>query len=100
MPVDEQGYWQFKMDGASIGSYKFCSGGCQAIADSGTSLLAGPPSVVNQIFSLIGAYESWTGEMVVDCSSVSSLPTVYFTLGGHSFPLTGEDYIIQVRKPS
>ncbi|PSC73535.1 aspartic ase A2 isoform X1 [Micractinium conductrix] len=57
-PITRRGFWQFKMDGAAIegpagGAY--CKGGCQAIADTGTSLLVGPPEVIDDINAAIGA---------------------------------------------
>ena len=37
------------------GSATVCSGGCQAIADTGTSLLVGPQDDVDKLNSIIGA---------------------------------------------
>ncbi|KAH7510518.1 aspartic proteinase A1 [Ziziphus jujuba] len=57
VPVTQKGYWQFDMgdvliDGETTG---FCGSGCSAIADSGTSLLAGPTTIITQINHAIGA---------------------------------------------
>ncbi|KAL6573831.1 hypothetical protein OROHE_001373 [Orobanche hederae] len=68
VPVTQKGYWQFDMgdvliDGKESG---YCSGGCSAIADSGTSLLAGPTTVVAMINHAIGA----TGVVSQECKAV------------------------------
>ncbi|XP_021719732.1 aspartic proteinase A2-like [Chenopodium quinoa] len=56
-PVTRKGYWQFDMGDVLINGKTtgYCSGGCAAIADSGTSLLAGPTTVITQINEAIGA---------------------------------------------
>ncbi|XP_071726049.1 cyprosin-like [Rutidosis leptorrhynchoides] len=57
VPVTQKGYWQFDMGDVLINdnSTGFCSKGCAAIADSGTSLLAGPTKVISEINQAIGA---------------------------------------------
>ncbi|KAM7498321.1 hypothetical protein LguiA_022735 [Lonicera macranthoides] len=68
VPVTQKGYWQFDMGDVLIGGQTtgFCSDGCAAIADSGTSLLAGPTTVITQINHAIGA----SGVISQECKTV------------------------------
>lgn len=97
IPVDLEGYWQFQMSSGSISSLEFCSNGCQAIADTGTSQITGPANVISQIHQLIGAEQDpETGDYFVQCSSVANLPPITFNIGGTAFQLAGSDYILQL----
>lgn len=89
LPVTREGYWQFRMESASINGITLCDS-CQAIADSGTSLIAGPADAVNEIYNAVGANEY--GD--VDCSTISELPAIDFVLGDTTFTLQPEDYIL------
>uniref|UniRef100_J3KYY3 Peptidase A1 domain-containing protein n=1 Tax=Oryza brachyantha TaxID=4533 RepID=J3KYY3_ORYBR len=68
VPVTRKGYWQFEMGDLLIDDYStgFCAGGCAAIADSGTSLLGGPTTIVAQINHAIGA----EGIVSMECKEV------------------------------
>ena len=97
VPLTKTTYWQFKVDGVNLaGGSGICSGGCQAIADTGTSLIAGPKAEVDQINQLIGATPGVGGQATVDCGKLGSLPTIEFVIGGKKFPLTGKQYVLQV----
>ncbi|XP_022870077.1 aspartic proteinase-like [Olea europaea var. sylvestris] len=68
VPVTRKGYWQFDMGDVLIDHKPtgYCGGGCSAIADSGTSLLAGPTTIVTMINHAIGA----TGVVSQECKAV------------------------------
>jgi cathepsin D len=97
VPLTAQTYWKFKMDGIYIGGKpsSYCSGGCQAIADTGTSLLVGPPDEVTKLNTDLGfkktiLAKAWT----IDCSKVDSLPDISFVIGNVPMTLTGKEYTL------
>ncbi|ERN00700.1 cyprosin [Amborella trichopoda] len=68
VPVTQKGYWQFDMGDFLIGgkSTGFCANGCAAIADTGTSLIAGPTPIITEINHKIGA----AGVVSQECKAV------------------------------
>lgn len=89
IPVTKKGYWQFDMGGVSInGVYVIRS--CQAIVDSGSSFITGPPEAIQQIYKAVGVDGDW----YVDCETISNLPSVDFVLRGETFTLHPEDYVL------
>ncbi|CAM8934794.1 unnamed protein product [Rhodiola kirilowii] len=68
VPVTQKGYWQFDMGDVLIGGKTtgICADGCAAIADSGTSLLVGPTSIITELNHAIGA----SGIVGQECKAV------------------------------
>lgn len=95
--VTRKAYWQVHMDQLEVGSgLTLCKGGCEAIVDTGTSLLVGPVDEVKELQKAIGAVPLIQGEYMIPCEKVSSLPTVTFKLGGQNYELHPDKYILKV----
>jgi phytepsin len=61
VPLTNETYWEFSMDSLAVGPTVYCTT-CRAVADTGTSLLAGPSDLIKQIQAQIGATGVFTGE--------------------------------------
>ncbi|XP_048216273.1 cathepsin D [Perognathus longimembris pacificus] len=95
--VTRKAYWQVHMDQLSVGKeLTLCKEGCEAIVDTGTSLLVGPVEEVKELQKAIGAVPLIQGEYIVPCEKVSSLPSVTLKLGGRDYTLSADDYILKV----
>ncbi|XP_068589485.1 pepsin A-like [Cebidichthys violaceus] len=96
VPLTSATYWQIQMDSVTInGQVVACSGGCQAIIDTGTSLIVGPSNDINNMNSWVGASTNQYGEATVNCQNIQSMPEVTFTLNGQAFTLPASAYISQ-----
>lgn len=92
VPVSQESYWEVTLDALLIDGV--AEGNCtKAIIDSGTSLLAGPPTDVEAIATAVGATANAVGEYIVDCDA-TGVP-VTFTLGGNEFSLELSEMLIE-----
>jgi len=80
------GYWQVQIDDVTLNDKKMgiCKD-CQVAVDTGTSELAGPSSVINELEERLN--------VAADCSNFAKLPKLGFVVEGHILNLEPKDYI-------
>ncbi|NXP25788.1 PEPA protein, partial [Scytalopus superciliaris] len=92
IPLSAETYWQITMERVSInGAPAACSSGCQAIVDTGTSLLAMPVPAFQTLMNSLGA--SSNGE--ISCEAARKLPDLVFHIHGKTFPVPARAYVIR-----
>ncbi|NWT78098.1 PEPA protein, partial [Lanius ludovicianus] len=92
IPLSAETYWQITMESVSVnGAPVACSSGCQAIVDTGTTLLAVPIRALRTLLSRLGASSS--GE--ISCEATRNLPDLIFHIHGKEFPVPPRAYVLR-----
>lgn len=89
VPVSrDTGYWEVKITDITIDNHpqELCAN-CYVAVDTGTSELAGPSAVINELAERL--------HVLTDCSNYHSLPRLGFLIGGHILNLEPKDYVDQ-----
>merc|ERR1719498_1930923 len=85
--VNVESWWQVGMDDITFNDkpQNLCNGDCEVAVDTGTSMLAGPTSLVDKLSNMVGVKD--------DCSNYDSLPRLGFKLGDKILNLRPDDYV-------
>ncbi|KAG9462162.1 hypothetical protein GDO78_014794, partial [Eleutherodactylus coqui] len=66
VPVTHERFWQITIDSVALGDQVFaCQDGCQAIVDTGTSVIAGHAEAMKGIQKAIGATADVYGLVII-----------------------------------
>jgi hypothetical protein len=90
VPVNTaNGFWEFTGSGYAVGSGSFVSTSIDAIADTGTTLLLVPNSVVSAYYSKVSgaSYSSADGGYIFPCTA--TLPSFTFGAGSYRGTIPG-----------
>jgi len=95
-PVIRKGYWEVELEDVTMNGEKIGITTKRAAIDTGTSLFAIPTKEADIINKRIGAVKQNSGQYMVDCSTLDSLPNIELVFNGHSFSLTPKQYVLEV----
>jgi len=95
VPVSEEGYWQFQftdflIDGKPTGlCSKYGKRECQAVLDTGSSLMMGPKPDLDHLLQLL----SFGNDTQKNCSVDFKFPKLGFMIAGKKFEMDPNDYM-------
>ncbi len=87
-------YWDIPIDSVAIRN-NIMNLHQSAIIDSGTSLIVCPEAAAISINAMLGGTRLGASIWTVACESIGRLPDITLSLGGSSFTLTPDDYILR-----
>lgn len=88
-------FWQYRMKAVGVGDYYLNKKGWDVIADTGTSFIGGPDYVISSIAAAVGAtYDSSMRLYTVDCSLISTLPSISVYFGEHKYDIEAANYVV------
>jgi len=93
--VSEEGYWQFQftdflIDGKPTGlCSKYGKRQCQAVLDTGSSLMMGPKNDLDQLLQLL----HFGNDTTQNCSLDFKFPKLGFQIAGKTFEMEPNDYM-------
>jgi len=93
VPLSSQTYWQFPIDGYTIGSESNMRS-AQVISDTGTSWIGLPTADMTAVVRATSAtYDAFNQLYYVPCSAAQTLPVMTFTIGGKMYPIPATEYV-------
>ncbi|XP_070145542.1 pregnancy-associated glycoprotein 1-like [Ovis canadensis] len=92
VPLIEAGNWSVHMDCISMKRKVIaCSGGCEALVDTGTSLtLAQEDCSITYRSSTL-----WGSKHYIPCFAIYTLPSIIFTINGINYPVPAQAYMLK-----
>uniref|UniRef100_A0A286ZK82 Peptidase A1 domain-containing protein n=1 Tax=Sus scrofa TaxID=9823 RepID=A0A286ZK82_PIG len=86
-------YWQIPLERISMkGKIVACKRACQAVVDTGTSLMIGPRKQVYNIHKRFSGY--YLQDLyVIPCQDINTLPDIVFTIEGIDYPVPARAYV-------
>ncbi len=94
---NKEAYYNISFDGIAAGDNSMpltcqSTGGCEAIVDSGTSMIVGPYEDIQNILSTLNISS--------DCSNYADQPDLIFTINGKQYAVPPKFYIVKMSEGS
>uniref|UniRef100_A0A0K0DFK4 Peptidase A1 domain-containing protein n=1 Tax=Angiostrongylus cantonensis TaxID=6313 RepID=A0A0K0DFK4_ANGCA len=93
VPLSSEAYWQFNIEGFSVGSFSESRSG-QVSADTSMSWIGAPGYIVDAVVSQTGAqFDIMYGFFKVDCSTMKTQPDLVFSINGFKYNIPPKEYL-------